>query len=612
MTLFRDARAGSIDALKQLGRQAATNDRTLRLLLPIIYGHLSKPPPENSQLCLTQEGLFALVPFFDTIRASLASLQLALASTSQIIVSSRQSIPENWDCIFQWSLFIVVSVLEHDVVFVDEADTVELRSAVTAVVRKVQTLFIPCKSTSDSQDRSLLSFPGYDKLLTRLWLYFAGRSAKPGRDQNTALVLLTPLWAIQNHVSKPKHPAFAETILQVPNAMSTVLDCIMLDSDKQSRLDGRELPLASSVFFVVVTTFDFEKQSPAMRLLFHKFIALGSISVITKFISLLNSRSLERRNNIIDIFYACGMYLHRSFHQLGAACIAESLRMRLLPTIYNCLSSSKHEDQLGIAKARIPYQGVLRSIIISSVNLQVLKEARKWFSSLEQVDLEMMRQEQPELVDFWNALHIYLGNNLRLRHVHKKAVSKALCGFSQCPQDNGVLVMDMKRCRGCLKTFYCSQACQKAHWIANHHVECHEGPSPKYNSRRMEPHFCTFILGYDFRMHGLGREAETSEPLIYQLDSCVYPPERKVSRLAEFLERDDLQPWDHFVVQTLASWDRDDSNDIVLYGIFPVDFNRRIPAIMTARTYPLQNKFLLLSSRILQSETAYYKTFTTA
>ncbi|KAJ7573477.1 hypothetical protein C8J56DRAFT_1130017 [Mycena floridula] len=585
MTLFRDARAGSIDALKQLGRQAATNDRTLRLLLPIIYGHLSKSPPENSQLCLTQEGLFALVPFFDTIRASLASLQLALASTSQIIVSSRQSIPENWDCIFQWSLFIVVSVLEHDVVFVDEADTVELRSAVTAVVRKVQTLFIPCKSTSDSQDRSLLSFPGYDKLLTRLWLYFAGRSAKPSRDQNTALVLLTPLWAIQNHVSKPKHPAFAETILQVPNAMSTVLDCIMLDSDKQSRLDGRELPLASSVFFVVVTTFDFEKQSPAMRLLFHKFIALGSISVITKFISLLNSRSLERRNNIIDIFYACGMYLHRSFHQLGAACIAESLRMRLLPTIYNCLSSSKHEDQLGIAKARIPYQGVLRSIIISSVNLQVLKEARKWFSSLEQVDLEMMTQEQPELVDFWKALHIYLGNNLRLRHVHKKAVMSS----RQWRPGYGY-----EKMQGMPEN--CSQACQKAHWIANHHVECREGPSPEYNSRRMEPHFCTFILGYDFRMHGLGREAETSEPLIYQLDSCVYPPERKVSRLAEFLERDDLQPWDHFVVQTLASWDREgDSNDSVLYGIFPVDFNRRIPAIMTAPR-PLTTKLSPLHS----------------
>ncbi|KAJ7583476.1 hypothetical protein C8J56DRAFT_954133 [Mycena floridula] len=414
--LLRQAKLGNPKSIERLARSASRDKNSFAQMLPILFEHLSTPPPAD---------LDHDVPNFRFFVACLEAIATGLGAFAP---TESPFLNQNLDNLRVWLLFLISKVLEPRLLWDIDFEFHQ------RLYRCTSTILI----------QSDLRFqPRFATLIMRVQLC----GAKNGKEK--------------------------AGMVEIPGATTLLLD------ELAEALDEGDLSTIKDLLWVMTSMCTGSSEET------RRLIADQSIPLVARVMSQLSPRvplpSLDAEDVelLTTTLASCAKYLSACFQYEGPACVKQALQIGILET----MARSTYLVPVSALDLTEAYSQLLTRLCNFLLHPTVLRETRKWLRKVQIHRILKQLHPNSPLYRAWYAFHGSVERRLLFRTLYKN-VERQICSNPQCTAP-AVAVKDLKRCGGCLASYYCSQTCQKTHWTSNHHETCSKVPLPY--SLKMDP-----------------------------------------------------------------------------------------------------------------------------
>ncbi|KAJ7589144.1 hypothetical protein C8J56DRAFT_1164060 [Mycena floridula] len=243
------------------------------------------------------------------------------------------------------------------------------------------------------------------------------------------------------------------------------------------------------------------------------FIEAGSIRSICNLLHRLSSsrdfswrlNSDQHNTGLIYMVYQAAMrYLSFCINVTGHQAILEAIDHRLVLSLVRC-REILHDDRLEFLTT---YTELFHRIESCLVYPKVLRRAGKSISAIRRRQLDITHSGEPQPSPVFQDLWGSFMSSYEDRSAYKTKRDLTLRPeSSRChnPSHNkiGSHGHRFRVCSGCYRTYYCSRACQKAHWKTGEDKTCMTNRQPKGSESNMRPSDYAFLS--DMMKHDLQR-----------------------------------------------------------------------------------------------------------
>ncbi|KAJ7646040.1 hypothetical protein DFH06DRAFT_581957 [Mycena polygramma] len=194
----------------------------------------------------------------------------------------------------------------------------------------------------------------------------------------------------------------------------------------------------------------------------------------------------------------CVQYFHATLDATdGVTWVRQAVRAGILPALLDCVKFYEHHNDIDEEVVSL-LSKISRHLLYKSV----FREARRSWSEVSSKERAsswstMRRNERTSTA--WSNFEALLVARLRVKHAYNKDFKYATCAAQECGKSG----LDLKACKDCLSTRYCSRTCQENDW-QTHKGVCRQmrvlrraaiaaGGGPFAEDLR----FITYVIRYD-------------------------------------------------------------------------------------------------------------------
>ncbi|TFY65536.1 hypothetical protein EVG20_g5556 [Dentipellis fragilis] len=460
--MIRAAQGGDLVCLQTIARHVLTTPELQTLeVLKMALSHLSDSKAVEAMQTITPRSRAAsLKEHADSAMRVLADFPFIAGEDEQqaSLIRGSTLVTENWPGIFKWMNFFV----EYYTDLYSEGS--DMRRMFLEIIASALFYIAQGKTT-----RPMVSAtPGIMKLATPLWL-----SEHPHSDDEQTIYHIPVCSAAFHHILIAATPAMLDEIVtitggDVDGVAYLALLRLRKALTKHTLPDPRQIHVFAGVLDEL-TTYD---KSPLAMI--HAILPKGSVKLATRALLRLSVVPLLDDEDSFLAMSALLRYLSNIIDAgEGVKNLCVAIREGLLQATVNICSSFDLLDRdarellLTLIGSGIPSYFFYHSVLLAAES-EMLK-----FETEE----DRARIEQSPIRDSWYQLKNLMAKRrlIRSRYKDDHGVPVTITGPRRLPCAycwRSAQRDTLKKCRGCLITFYCSKECQAAGWKNGHKTEC--------------------------------------------------------------------------------------------------------------------------------------------
>ncbi|KAJ7591730.1 hypothetical protein C8J56DRAFT_1024173 [Mycena floridula] len=461
--LFKAAKAGNVEAIKQLGARCLSNEFTFPQLLPILLTHITKPLPLSS---VDSEVFLTNFVGSDPVLPSLEALASGL-TVKRDEHQTYKTLREHWPSLSDWLGFGIKNLLQPTSMICSLPDKRRICHSLAGVIIWISSalkIFEPI-------------LPGLVKLDIQVYICAVALGERRSRVAWKGIGLLNLLDGTVSKVTAMEYDRveLIEALQETPTSVSLIISDLKAISPRY--VEGMINHFAPLTIIGRLSSGVYDKRyhDPRIRSFHMIFVAHNAISVVISLMNRINESCTEpaEMDWTFEVIHLFSLYLQMSIEQGGPAIIAQAIDNDLLNAMARLLPLLSRASEGRNRDTGIPsYKMILLALRTLMPHPLVFRAARRWTKSPR---WSAIPEDHNPVHEQWQTFQEAIATTLSVRRDYK-LMSRSICGNPLCPTLE-TPVNQARACGGCLSVHYCSKECQRRDWVARHKETCRPPPA---------------------------------------------------------------------------------------------------------------------------------------